>query len=141
MLFLGARFHLLVGILIRGRPKHRGAWVCACNGWRSDFLASYVEYSGGAFQDSHDGGAEAAILRYTLIYLHFYTIGPGMVAWRDSSREKPPYSTILWGNLSISTPYVPASRRGFADANPKSHSKERSSVQTERKMLLSACGW
>lgn len=60
-------------------PETSRCMGCVCNGWRSDFLHHYVwgvESIGGAFQDSHDGGAEADVLGHTHPHLHFHTIGP-----------------------------------------------------------------
>jgi hypothetical protein len=66
---LGAQFHLLAGILIRGRRKHRGA-LNATVGDPISCIILYVgvESAAGVFQDSHDGGAEADILGHTLQY-------------------------------------------------------------------------
>lgn len=78
-----------------------------CNGWRSDFLHYLIcgcgVRSGGFPRFARWWGRSRYTRAHPSIHTHvghyFHTIGPRMVACRDSSGEKPLTQQILWGNL------------------------------------------
>jgi hypothetical protein len=98
-----------------------------------------VESAAGAFQDSHDGGAEADILGHTLQYTphvghYFHTIGPRMVACRDSMWRE---ATFLNNFVGKPVPVLQRRMWLYSPQIPNPTLQNESSVQAEKENCYS----